>query len=461
MPRPLGVPPRQHRGPDGLPTELLGLPAFFLEILRELARHQAELGGVRNFEGYPRIRGKATAEHLKASFTDYEYIFLQVVGFARLHEHVDEISAKNNGQGHATNPGTQQLEHVCGMTMHGDRPGANGVLRSAGPSLVGAFQVSRTTRGGTLEFFQAAFDREADPCLEGRVSRLLNYLEKYSSTASPSVAPWEDVSLRPLAESATPTDIVGEHLRVFMGECTYEWALAKGLSYEQAKDARLQAEHAADFERAFNDVTFAAALRSKGAVADPFRVKWEMHSRSGGKWIPYHAGVNAKICAAAASGKPSLQVQVRSGSHTRAYDIDLQRGCQRNPTTGTEHKIRCTSGASGPQWAAQMGTGDEWTPYEEAAAAAIERAYQQGRGVVQVQVRVGPKSSRYDVDLRRGHPGVQGLQVNPETGRERAVRRLLEPASMRGKVTPAQAAEAVRYFVDLCTLPEAPRSRAR
>merc|ERR1719291_1453732 len=136
----------------------------------------------------------------------------------------------------------------------------------------------------------------------------------------------------------------------------------------------------------------------------------------------------------------------------RAYQIDLQKGCQRNQKTGTEHKIRCTSGAAGLQWAAQMGTGDEWTPYEEASAAAIERAYQQGQGVVQVQVQVGPKSWRYDVDLRRG------LQVNPVTGKERTVRRLLEPVDMRGKVTPAQASEAVRYFVDLCTLPEAPRS---
>ncbi|CAK0813143.1 unnamed protein product [Prorocentrum cordatum] len=455
MPLPLGIPPRQPGGSEGLPTEYLGLPPFFLEILRELARHQAQLGGVRNFDGYPQIRGKATAEDLKARFTNYEYIFLQVVGFARLHQHVDEIAAKNNGQGHATNPGTQQLERFCGMTMHGDRPGANGVLRSAGPSLVRAFQVSRTTRGGALEFFKVAFDREADPCLEGRVSRLLDYLEKHESAASPSAAPWEDVSLRPLAASATPTDIVGEHLRVFMGERTYEWALAKGLSYEQAKDARLRPEHAADFERTFNDVTFAAALRSKGVVADPVQVKWEVHSRSGGKWIPYDASVNAAISAAAARRQPSLQVQVRSGSHARMYQIDLQKGCQRNPKTGTEHKIRCTSGVYGPQWAAQMGAGDEWTPYGESTAAAIEHAFQRGQEAVQVQVQVGPRPQRYEVDLRRS------LQVNPETGKERAVRRLVEPADMRGKVTLAQATEAVRYFVDLCTLPEAPRSCAK
>lgn len=428
-----------------MPQELKDLPAFFLDILRDLKRHQSKLGGIRNFHDYPQIRGKVTADDFKAGYTDFEYAFLQVVGFARLHQHVDEIVRMNNGKTHAANPGTQRLEQLCGFTMHGDRPGSDGVLRSAGPSLLEAFQVSRTTRGGTGEFFRVAFDRKADPCLEGRVSRLLEYLEKHRHASSSSVAPWEDVSLRPLPESATPTDIVGEHLRVFMGECTWKWGSEKGLSYEDAKNARLVPEHSADFERVFNASTFLAALRSKGVVADSHPARWEIGMGQGERWVPYDRDVNREINDARARGQP--QVEVRLGPKRWRFQIDMCAGCQRNPHTGVEHKIRCVRGDSGfPQWEASLEAQD-WTPYEERVSSHIEQAYQRDQQVVQVVV--GPKTWKYDVDLRKN------LQRNPETGKERSVRRVQPPGVPKGKVSSAQAAEAVRYFVDLCTLPEA------
>ena len=64
------------------------------------------------------------------------------------------------------NPGTQMLERVCGMTMHGDRPAANSIILSAPATLCKAYLAARSA--DMLSFFQSGFDRCADPCLEGR-----------------------------------------------------------------------------------------------------------------------------------------------------------------------------------------------------------------------------------------------------------------------------------------------------
>merc|ERR1712176_260178 len=99
------------------------------------------------------------------------------------------------GQVFSKNPGVQMLERVCGMTMHGDRDGANALLRSASSSLLEAFAIANK-RKNMPEFFKDAFDRTADPCLEGRVGRLMEYLEakRPPDSESSGMPPWEDVS---------------------------------------------------------------------------------------------------------------------------------------------------------------------------------------------------------------------------------------------------------------------------
>lgn len=279
--------------------------------------------------------------------------------------------------------------------------------------------------------------------MEGRLSRLQDYLEKQLGT----LGLWEDLSLRPLPESATPRDIVGEHLRVFSGECTYQWARAMGFTYEQGKEAVQRPEHRAGFERDyFNRALFERALRSKGVVTHG--VEWVCCSRKGDKWIQYDAKVSAQISAAQKRGAPSVEVQVKVKDRWMTYRIDLRKMCQRNEKTGSEHPV----GRTGMNWAVQMGQGDEWTPYDQVVANVIERAYQnfqQGdTRSASVQVRLGPKSVRYEIDLCRM------VQRNGDTGRERDVqRRDAQPAAMRGKVNQAQAEEAIKYFVDMCTLP--------
>ena len=108
-----------------------GVPPFFAEILMELLKYKSELGGQRNFEGTPEIRRKIKREDFSKSYTDYEYIYLTVLGFACLHGHSEEMVRKNNGKTFDQNPAVQMLERECGMTMHGDRAGANHILRIA------------------------------------------------------------------------------------------------------------------------------------------------------------------------------------------------------------------------------------------------------------------------------------------------------------------------------------------
>merc|ERR1712048_1506789 len=117
--------------------------------------------------------------------------------------------------------------------MHADREGANNLLRTAAASLVEAFQIARSTRAGKgavphaglMEFFKQAFDRNADPCLEGRVGRIMEYLDsKKQSKAAADCPPWADVSLEALPASTSSRDVVGEHLRVFINECTWRWS---------------------------------------------------------------------------------------------------------------------------------------------------------------------------------------------------------------------------------------------
>jgi len=219
------------------PEELAVVPPFFSEMLVELNKLQSQLGGTKNFSCAPKIMQKIKREDFSAAYTDYEYIYLTILGFANLHTNAEEIVRKNNGKVFTQNPGVQLLERSCGMTMHGDREGANNLLRSAPASLLEAFAICKK-KGAMKEFFRDAFDRKADPCLEGRLGRLMEYLEAKRVAADSDAhgtPPWEEVSLKPLAPGTPVRDVIGEHLRVFTGECIWSWSRQLDMSYERPR----------------------------------------------------------------------------------------------------------------------------------------------------------------------------------------------------------------------------------
>jgi hypothetical protein len=318
------------------------LPIFFSEILAELSNFERALGGVKNFPGrQPRIERKVTAVDFRDKYTDFEYIYLTVLGFAQLHIHCEEIVSKNNGRVWKDNPGVQLLEQRCGMTMHGDRAGATHLLRSAPASVVEAFALAKMDAAGMRRFFVEAFDRTADPCLEGRVSRLMEYLDKRRQETDATLAhapPWDDVSLRPLDSTASPQDVVGEHLRVFVNECTWRWASERGLKYAEAKDARTRDEAAQlDFSRLFNASAFEAAMLARGMAADAAAKQWEVNFESD-NWMPYNEEQNEVLERARVLGLDKCEVRVNSWM----YGIDLVRLVQINRKTRKERPIRCT-----------------------------------------------------------------------------------------------------------------------
>mmetsp|Transcript_97730 Transcript_97730/g.170662 ORF Transcript_97730/g.170662 Transcript_97730/m.170662 type:complete len:410 (-) Transcript_97730:23-1252(-) len=315
------------------------VPVFFADILTELAQYERELGGVRNFRGYrPRIEKKVTAEDFRKAYTDYEYIYLTILGFAQLHMHCEEIVKKNNGRKFTDNPGVQLLEQRCGMTMHGDRAGANHLLRSAPPSLVEAFGLAKCDKAGTRRFFKEAFDRTADPCLEGRVSRLMEYLDRQRQAIDGSLArapPWDEVSLRLPDGSPSSRDVVGEHLRVFINECTWRWAQGKGMDYATAKEKRLDDENAQEFSHLYNASAFEVAMLARGVAGDASSRQWEVQTE-GNKWIPYNDEQNEVLERARLMGL--RQTEVRVGSWM--YEINLERMVQMNRKTKKDRPIR-------------------------------------------------------------------------------------------------------------------------
>lgn len=318
-----------------------GLPIFFVEILTELGQHERELGGVRNFSArYPRIERKVTATDFRDKYTDFEYIYLTVLGFAQLHLHCEEIVGKNNGRVYKDNPGVQLLEQRCGMTMHGDRAGAAHLLRQAPASVVEAFALAKMDKVGMQRFFREAFDRTADPCLEGRVSRLMEYLDKRRQESDSTLAcapPWDDVSLRPLDGTANHQDVVGEHLRVFVNECTWRWAGQRGLDYAAAKEVRIRDESAQrEFAHFFNANAFEAAMLARGVAADATAKQWEVNTE-GGKWMAYSEEQNEVLERARLLGLSICEVRV----HSWMYEINLSRLVQLNRKTKKERPIRC------------------------------------------------------------------------------------------------------------------------
>jgi len=288
---------------------------------------------------------KITREDFCAGYSDFEYIYLTILGFAKLHSLVEEITVQNNGEVFTRNPGVQLLERACGMTMHGNREGANALLRSAPGALLEAFQVAKSS-GKTLDFFRKAFDRQADPCLEGRTSRLLQYLEKHTHTVT-KVAPWEDVSLQQLPHGASSRDIVGEHLRVFCNECTWLWSRQRHLAYEDAKASRFggDAKLTEDFAAVFNAQSFCEAMRARGVVRRGPTTQWEVQVENG-SWVGYEEEASATM--EAAYGKRIPILELRLGPRGWKYVIDLGKQVQLNPKTRKSRPIRRQEAAVSP-----------------------------------------------------------------------------------------------------------------
>lgn len=210
------------------------LPSFD-DVTTALRRYHKQLGGSPHYKGKdPFIKGKFTrakwAEH-----SDYEYVFLQILAFAAISSNVDEIVRINNGAFWRRNPATMRVEQLAGITMHGDRPGANGIVKAAPDVLLRAFALGRSL--GELErFFREAFDRTADPCLEGRVGRLLTFLERHAEQEGASgEPPAGDLMAEALPKGSKAEHVVGEHLRVFSNRVVWDWARASGLTYARAK----------------------------------------------------------------------------------------------------------------------------------------------------------------------------------------------------------------------------------
>lgn len=207
----------------------------FEDVTAALRKFHKQLGGTPHFKSKdPAIKGKLTRAKL-AETSDYEYIFLQILAFAAISHHVDEIVRINNGAFWRRNPATMRVEQLAGITMHGDRPGANGIVRAAPEVLLRGFTVARG-RGEIERFFREAFDRTADPCLEGRVGRLLTFLERNADQeGSGEEPPAGDLVAEALPKGSTADRVIGEHLRVFNNRVVWDWARASGLAYARAK----------------------------------------------------------------------------------------------------------------------------------------------------------------------------------------------------------------------------------
>lgn len=316
------------------------VPPVFAEILKELGKLEQQLGGVRNFRGRPRITQKVKATDFRRSYTDFEYVYLTVLGLSQLQVHGEEIIRLNNGRMFKENPGTQMLERVTGITMHAEREGANHLLRSAPSILLRAFAAAQGDRGGMRRFFQEAFDRLADPCLEGRVGRLLEYLATTVAAGGADAPRPQDLALQTLPATAGAEEIVGEHLRVFVNECTWNWARERGIGYSVAVADRDDGDLA--FMELCNAETFKAAVIAKGEVKDVALGQWEVELESKA-WSAYGREPNQLVEQARLLGLGSCQVKI----HAYLYEIDLTLMVQRNLQSGKERPIRWLPQAAG------------------------------------------------------------------------------------------------------------------
>ncbi|CAJ1357777.1 unnamed protein product [Effrenium voratum] len=313
------------------------------------------MGQVKNFRGTPeivrKVLGSASSElrarvkwtvavraaELRSSYTDFEYIYLTVLGLSRLSIHGEAIIAQNNGMCFTRNLAVQLLEQLCGMTMHADRPGSEHLLRTAPDLLLQAFALAKQDPDGPLVFFNQAFDRMSDPCLEGRVGRLAEYMSRRVKGAQAA----EDFFIQQ-NPSASVEAVVGEFLRVFGNECTAACAAVQGLTYQEAV-AKRQEGHLPGFEELCNASTFEEFLLAKGIFEDARTVRqWEVQIK-GGRWQPYEPGIQQKIEVARVCG-----TLCEVDNHSFHYIIDVNAKVQRNSQTGKERPVRWV--AVNPGW---------------------------------------------------------------------------------------------------------------
>eukprot|EP00927_Polykrikos_kofoidii_P070707 TRINITY_DN67107_c0_g1_i1.p1 TRINITY_DN67107_c0_g1~~TRINITY_DN67107_c0_g1_i1.p1 ORF type:complete len:535 (-),score=75.07 TRINITY_DN67107_c0_g1_i1:320-1924(-) len=327
--------------------EMTQLPPFFSDIITELDRHKEELGGSTYFKACkPFVERKVKRRDLANSYSDYEYIYLTVLGFANMHRHRDELLRRNNGRNFARNPGVQMLERVSGFTMHAERQGANHVLMTAPACLVEAFQLNKHWNLDSMTFFKGAFDRLADPCLEGRVGRLMAFTEclvaKFDSSYNSLGPPWDDVSLRPLPAESSPLERTGEHLRVFIAECTWRWSQNRNFTYEEAKMLRFNDEHAKEFTMLYNAAEFEATMLARGVATDATIMQWETCEKtsptSGEKWVPHDPDVSLHFERARRQGM--TEIETRIGSQAWKYTVDFKAMVQRDMELGQERPLR-------------------------------------------------------------------------------------------------------------------------
>jgi len=97
-----------------LPEDVKGLPPLFVEIIVEVLLYKSQLGGLRNFTDFPTIDHKVKAEEFRHGYTDFEYVYLTVLGLARLQTHVEGSSADAMARSTRRTPGYSYWRSLAG-----------------------------------------------------------------------------------------------------------------------------------------------------------------------------------------------------------------------------------------------------------------------------------------------------------------------------------------------------------
>lgn len=248
---------------------------LFIEMLHELDKYKKMFGGSQNFRRgqKPSFYRKVTRREYVSAYSDYEYIYLQIEGFRQIFHHSDRIISLNNHKFFTKNPGTQFLERVAGMTMHGDRLGVNAIVSSSPGTLCKCYlTVKKNGPKAIKKFFKLAFSRDSDPCLEGRVSLLLRFIEempefqKEAGTVSKEGVPWADTSLDFRAK-LDAKGLVGEYMRVYINLQTAQYAKDNELKYVDVKNSISLGKQLKNFEEDYcNSKLFKKHLNEIGFI---------------------------------------------------------------------------------------------------------------------------------------------------------------------------------------------------
>eukprot|EP00928_Gymnodinium_smaydae_P002459 TRINITY_DN10875_c0_g1_i4.p1 TRINITY_DN10875_c0_g1~~TRINITY_DN10875_c0_g1_i4.p1 ORF type:complete len:459 (-),score=25.67 TRINITY_DN10875_c0_g1_i4:12-1337(-) len=239
------------------------------DMLTELDHRKDLLGGVQSYKWREPIRidSKEARKKHKAVLTQYEYVYLQILGFACAQANAGEIAGLNNGQDYRNNYGSQLLDIRCGLIWHAHHMQSDHLLTAAAELLVNTFERLKADGSGDRlsKFFQLAFDPNFDPCLEGRVRLMQTYSNALEGdTGGPAL---DDLVLQSFKKDATTMDIVGEYLRVFHNECIRVWALKKEMTFQDAKVAKdATPEDRNSFEGCYNEQLFRQYIEPAHAV---------------------------------------------------------------------------------------------------------------------------------------------------------------------------------------------------